>query len=506
MKRTGLLITILVIVLGLGGAYVAGSFILPNAIKLSYQNENCEQTLSLVARYTSLYSVFAVDKSIQDLAKECALYVLATESEEKQAWIDTYNAYQSYKQNYPQGILAHEADERSALALTGWIQDDMAAKKYGDALKNAILIQKSFGTTEAATHTNDTVAQVYAAWAKNLQKTGHFTEAEKTVKEFKGWAQSIKNEKYTQAAELELAQTYLAWGQTVQGQKQFEDAKLKFELAISTDPHPSAKSGPAVHAKAALPKLYAEWGDALISSDDFTDAMDRYQTSISLAEPDEQLIVKEKIFAAYLQWALSISNSGDFLGALKKVDDVEKNAGTTNENKKAIADAKAQIYLAFSQSTGPQAKQAMQDAAQAICDNRKPSLPIFGTDSDKVQAVLYGLKGSLSEATTAKTPGSMHYVVCVEEKPKIIETKTFNHTLTNYTLTREVYEWHITLWDMTKNTVITTTKISGGMPSAIPEFQGDTYVNLLSGQQPTHIYGSSPILSDLEDWLLTIIK
>lgn len=504
MKKASLLI--IIPLLGLTGLYITGNFILPGTITSSYKDKNCNQALSRSAIYIWMYSAFASDQSIQDLTKECTTYMLAIKSEEKRAWADAYDAYETYKQAYPHGTLIDEANKRSVLALASSVQDDITSQKYDVALKNALLLQKnSITNPQTADEANRFIFRIYSSWIKDLRKSGNFAEAESKTKSFDGWAQNIKSKKYAQYAQLELAQTYLAWSLSMQSQKQFESAKAKLTLTISTDPKPLAKSGPAALAKAAEALLYAEWGDALLASGKSKDAIKHYQTSLALAtEPDEQVKVKEKITTSSLQLAVNTSDEGNFLGALKEVDEIEKNATVTNENKKAIADTRDQIYLAFSLSSGQQALDAIQDATQAICDDRKPNLPIFGINKEDIKAVLYGLPGgSLAKDISAKTPGSLHYILCVQEEFTVVESKIFKF---EYVITRELCHWHLTLWDVTQTIVVATTTLDGEMPGPMPEYTNENSRAFHFGTIPSHVYGPAPHLSDLENWLRANIK
>lgn len=497
-----IIIAIAVIIIILLGVYLAGNFVLPGSIKSNYQSKNCEQVLSLGNVYASVYPAFLADKSIPDLTKECALYSFALENEQKKVWQDAFNGYKTYKQNYPKGLFVNEADEHSALILTNWAKDDLAAKKYNNALDNINLVIQNYSNTKAASEASELTSDVYTTWAKDQRESSDFAGAESTLKTFSTWAAGAKKTEYVKSAGRELASTYLAWGLAFQSQKQFDDARTKLELAISTDPEPLAKTGPAMQAKAAKAKLYTEWGDTLLDKDDFAGALDRYQTVISLSEEKDQSVAKDRLAEVHLKWAANLSSTEDFLGALKKVDDASQSAATDTE-KKTVETAKTGIYAAFSKSTGKQAVAAMKDAAKEVCEkNKKPTLPIFGLDKEHVLAGIYGVDDQLPESVAAKTPATMHYIACIDMHTDTIQTMMFLWAK----FVREKYTWNVTLRPVADPTTTSTTKIEGGIPPALPQITRANYLSYLLGSSFYRSRGSNPDAVTLANWMLTIMK
>jgi tetratricopeptide (TPR) repeat protein len=419
-----MIVAIVIVLIALPGIYFAGNFILANAIKSSYQSKNCEQMLSLDDFYISAYPASIADQSITGMVNECALYALAVETEGKKTatWQGVYNVYRAYIYHYPKGFFVSDAQEHGALALAALAKEQLAAKKYTEALATINTIQQSFGKTNAAkeapnltpeiylacaedqlaarkytdaigninlalqspgrasasNEATSLMSEVYTTWAKGQRDSGDFAGAETTLKTFKTWAEGAKKTDAVKSAQGELAQTYLAWGLDFQTKKQFEDAKAKFDQAISTDPDPAASDGPAVQTKAAQIEMYIAWGDSLIEKSDFTGTLDRYQMVVSLAGIKDQPAAKDRIADIYLKWAVKLSGSEDFLGALKTVEQAKAMAVTDSAKKRAET-AQADIYQAFSQSTGQQAQQAIADATDKFCKlKEQPALPIFG--------------------------------------------------------------------------------------------------------------------------------
>ncbi len=495
-------IIVAVLLILLLGVYLAGNIILPGSIKSSYQSKNCEQVLSLDGIYASAYPAFMTDKSVADLTKECALYLVAVENEQNKAWQSAYSAYQTYKQTYSNGLFAIEADEHSAQILIITAKDQLAAKQYADAIGNINLVLKNHGSTSAASEAKSLMSDVYIAWAKDQRASSDFSGAEATLKTFSAWASDIKNTETLKVAQRELAQTYLAWGLALQEQQQFEDARTKLELVISTDPEPLAKTGPAMQAKAAKIALYTGWGDALMAKDDFAGALDRYQTVIALSEEPDKPTAKDHIADVYLKWATKLRSTEDFLGATDKIEDAAKNAGT-DAGKKSVESAQTDVYTAFSNSTGKQAVQAMKDAIKDVCNkNKKPTLPIFGLDKEHIQAGIYGVDDKLPANVAATTPGALHYVACIEMNTETVQTKTFFWAK----FVAEKYVWNVTLRKVTDPESITTTSIAGGTPPPLPEITRANYMAYLLGSSLYRSRGSNPDPVALANWMLTVMK
>jgi len=497
-----IILAIIAVFVVLAGIYIAVNLILPSSIKSSYQSKNCEQVISLDSLYTSIYPAFMIDQTTGGLTSECALYLLAVENEEKKAWKDAYNTYQVYTKNYPKGLFENEVQEHSAVVLTAWAKDQLAAGEYRDAITNINTVLQNFGTTEAVEDATALMSEIYTTWAKEKRASSDFAGAEETLKTFKAWAESVQDAEGAQSAQRELADTYLAWGLAFQGQKQFEEAREKLELAISTDPEPLAEAGPAVRAKAAQAALYTAWGDTLVEKKDFTGAIDRYQQAVSFSDEEVQPAAKNKVASAYLGWASSLSDSEDFLGALKKIEEAGKNA-TTDNGKASIETAKADTYSAFSKSSGAQARQAMKDAVKNVCDKKKkPDLPIFALDKEHILAALYGVEDKLPERVAAKTPAELHYVACVELTTETLQKTTFLWA----TFVREKYTWNVSLRPINTGQESTKKSIEGGEPPPLPQLTRSNFLDYLFGGTFYRSRGSNPDAVTLANWLVTVMK
>jgi tetratricopeptide (TPR) repeat protein len=540
-----LVLGIVGVVILLGGAYAAGGFILPAAIQSGYQGKNCDSVLQLGGLYARFYPA---NTETSKLVSECALYTLAVHQEEQKAWQEAYNSYKVYLGTYPNGIFVREAREHSALALMGLAEMQQEQKKYTEALGTLNMVMQAYTDTPSAAQSAVRIGETYLAWGTDLRATKDFSGAEKVLKEFKNWAQdhnqaeSVKAAKDALAqtyqawgtdlrtagdfagaentftrlqnwaqdnqladsvktAKHELAQTYLAWAVGLQSQKKFPEAQARLEQVIATDPESQAAAGPAAQAKAALPALHTEWGNTLIAQNDFAGGIDQLKNALKLTEAKDQPAAKEVVVKAYLQWAASLVKAEDYLLALDKIKLAEGDPGT-EAAKKDLETARADTYLAFSNSAGRQAQQAMRDAVKALCEkNKKPDLPIFGLDKTNIRAGLFGVDAKLPENVAATTPGALHYVACIEAVLKPVETRTFYWAV----LVREKTDWNVTLRAMDTATNKATTVLEGGTPPPLPQITRANYISILTSPYQ-HFPGSLPDVVDLANWLLTFLK
>lgn len=512
-KRYITLLTLIVLVVGVVVLavllYIGGNFALPAIIKTNYQSKNCELVLSLNNTYTSIYPAVMVDQSIPAQVKECALYLVAGDDEKQQSWQDAYNAYKSYADLYPAGLFSVEARNHSAAVLLGWSKALLAQKKYQEAVGKLEQLSKDYANTPADAETAAQMTQTYIAWAVGLRDSSDFAGAEATIKAFEGWAQNAKLGEATKSAQHELAQTYLSWGLALQAQKQFDDAKAKLDLAISADPQPLATDGPAAQAKAAQVKLYTEWGDDFLGKKDFTNAINRYQAAIPLALPQDQPAAKDVVANAYLAWAASLRGSEDFLGALQQIEAARKNTGSA-AGTKSVDTANSDTYLAFSKSSGTQAVKAMKDAIKAVCAGTKPDLPIFGLDQHNILAAASGIDHPLPDNVLAKTPGTLHYVACIDPEAVQVEKKDIpvwtGSGFATGKMVREKEVWHVSLVRVTDATLVQKADFEGGPPPAMPSLVRSNFISIVTGGMYQRYKGTDPDAVQLANWMLGIMK
>lgn len=505
-RRKAALIIIVAVVISLL-IYGSGVIALPLSILSSYQSKNCESMLSLHSLYTALYPAFMEDQTLSDPVMECAVYTLANIEEGKEDWAGSYNAYKVYASTYPNGLLMEDVRQHAASVLTNLTKEQISEKKFTDALANLNLILVNYGDTDSSQVVLDLFPQLYETWGDDLRNVGKFEEAFGVYSNYHIWAENHQKTEHSKLAQKEIAQTYLDWGLQLQSQKNFQEAEAKFESAKSAD------STLAVQIKANEEKLHSTWGDFLIEQKDFAGAMEHYSLAAKLVEESDPIAAKDVIANGYIQWAGGLSAEEDFIGALVLLDFAQENAASDSV-KKSVDEARTGIYLAFSKSDGEQAKKAMRDAAAIVCKYHSvPIFPIFGVDNNAVLAGMYGVEGTLPSQLAATTPGSLHFVACVEEEAKVIESAInsigsflFDPNPPYYTVkvqfNRLQYIWSVTLFEVSTGDEIGKTIIEGGDPPPLPT----TPYGIYNGAKSPKYFGIKPDLAELADWLAESLK
>jgi tetratricopeptide (TPR) repeat protein len=499
-------ISILVLLLPLF-LYGSGLFVLPTVILSNHQSKNCQSVLSLKGLYSSIYPGFMQDRSLDDYVRECALYTLAVQNEEQKNWRDSYNDYAVYMKIYPAGLFSGEAHEHSAVVIGELAKEEIGQKRYSEALTNLNLILNDYSDTSTATDAERLVSDLYLAWGVELREAGDFLGSKQVLSEFITLLQNATHVENVKSAQRELALTYMMWGMKLQEQKQFDEAKAKFDLAVSTDPDS------AVQIQANQEKFYSEWGDYFVGQGEFAEAMDHYGTAAGLAEKRDPAAAKDIMANAYVHWAEGLSSAEDFIGALVLLDFAEMNAAT-DSTKEMVVDARQDVYLAFSESSGEQAVKALKDVIVIVCEHHiQPQLPIFGLDSDSVLAGVYGINVELPENIAATTPGSLHFVACIGEDTKVVGSAVhavgsfvFNpgapYSLVQVKYERHQYIWTVSLRKADTGEEFAVTLIEGGEPPSLPS----TTQQIYEGATNPLYFGPKPDVADLADWLLTVIR
>ncbi|MCI0554806.1 MAG: hypothetical protein L0287_27985 [Anaerolineae bacterium] len=492
-------VTILLLVYG------AGIIVLPITILSAYQSKSCNFAFSLNGVYTSIYPAFIQDRTLTSPIKECEAYMLATSNEEKESWRDAYDSYQAYSNTYPNGLYAAEAHERSAVVLMALARNQVEQNKYDEAVENLNLIFSNYSDTSVADEALNLTPSTYTAWGTGLRESMDFESAEQVFNDFKTWSQNNQETGFATKAQSELAQTYLTWGLNFQSQKQFEPALAKLDMAISTDPDPASASGSATQAKAGQISTYIEWGNTFVEQKEFTAAIEKFERAVSLAGGNNADNAKDALTDGHIQWASALSKDEDFLGALEQLE-VAKGTAATEAMKQTLDVTFGEVYLAFSNSSGEQARRAMKEAYIKVCDrHKKPDLPIFGLNQDSVRVGIYGVDAHLPENFAATTPGEMHYIACVEEGNNIVETRSqkviVQRTSWGYYYRfvdqfRAELLWNIRLRKTDTAESVSQMTFTGGKP---PPFQE-------TANPGGYFYGPPPEINAIAEWLKSVMK
>jgi Tfp pilus assembly protein PilF len=480
--------------------YGAGMIGLPVLILAKYQSKNCDSALTWDKIYTGLYPNVIEDQTLLAPVQECKDYGLAASQEAAQSWKKAYDAYQAYSSTYPNGLFVTEAHEHNATALLHLAQDQIEQENYEQALANLNLIVASYSDTAVITDAWQLFPSVYTPWGVGLREAQDFAKSEQILHDFKFWSLTNQQTDSATTAQRELAQTYLAWGLDLQSQTQFENAIAKFELAASADPQ--AQFDSAAKVKAGQSSAYIDWGNQLLRQEQFPAAMEKFELAVTKSEGTNDDNAKDALAKGQIQWAHNLSAAEDFQGALEHLESA-KQAAATEAMKKSVEAALQDTYLAFSKSSGPQARRLMKEVLKTVCEDQDaPELPIFGLNKESVRFAIYGVDDKLPENLAAKTPGEMHYIACVTTDNQTIETRLHKNIVLQfgrvqyYVLVEQfrvqvIWDVHLLKTDASKSVAEETFK--GRIPPPFAETGGD------------YFYGPTP-MEEFTSWLQSVLQ
>ena len=488
-------------VTGLLLVYGLGMIVLPMTILYSYQNKNCDIVFSLNSGYTNLYPGFIQDETILRPVSECSAYTSATSHKGAGNWQVAYDSYQAYSNTYPNGLYVAEAHEQSAVVLMSLTKDQIEQKQYDQALVNLNLIVSDHSDTGMSAEAWTLFPSAYTSWGTGLRKSADFERAEQVFNEFKTWSQNNQKAELEADAQSELTQTYLAWGRALQSQKQFEGALSKLDLAEVASQKSQTDS--MSELMAGQRSIYIEWGNDLLEQGKFSVAIEKFGIAVSKSDSNEDG-AKDALANGYIKWASKLSADEDFLADLEQLE-FAKETASSEAIKQSVETTFGETYLAFSNSTGTQARVAMKEALATVCQkHKKPTLPIFGLNKDLIRVGLSGVDAQLPENLVPRTPGELHYIACIEEEKHTVSTRD-RMALVLRTPHRNYYKWIMQfrvqlLWNINLQKTETAESVAeksftGKMP---PPFPDTVEVAYISGPPPT--------IEELTGWLESVIR
>jgi len=493
-------LTVMVLLLVYGAGFIG----FPVAILTNVRNRNCDAVLSWNRVYSSIYPSGIQDQTLSAPVGECAAYVSAVSKEEDSKWQEAFDAYQGYSNTYPGGMFSKETHEHAAQMLMKIIDDQIDAEKYGDVITNLNRIVSEYSDTSSASEAWTLFPTIYTSWGTDLRDAGSFDVSERIFHDFETWIQTNQKTDLQVEAQRGLAQTFLAWGLSLQSQKQYEDALTKFDQALAVDPQSQFES--TTQVKSAQRKVYVEWGNELLAQNQYDTAVAKFQLAFSHADGKNDDGAADALSNGHIQWANDLSGKEDFLAALEHLKTAKETA-LSDDMKKSVDAAFGDTYLAFSKSSGPQARRAMRDALMTVCEKHKaPDLPIFGLNKEVIRFGVFGFEEKLPENVTAKTPGEMHYVACVEVQR---ETIASNDIARYYRLlggdqvyvTFKFYRYRVQV-----NWNISLRKSNTGEEVAARLFKGALPPNFPKEWVEATYEGAPPTMDTILEWLQSVIK
>lgn len=483
--------------------YGAGIIAFPITIQAYHHDKNCGPVLALNRVYTGLYPGFMEDQALPDVVGQCEAYTLARANTEQGHWQEAYDACQAYSTQYPDGLYAREVHEDSANALLNIARDETEHKKYEEALVDLSLIVSGYSDTNVSAEAWTLIPSTYLQWGAGLRTSEDFETSERVFNDLRAWSQNNQKPDIERESQGELARTYIDWGQALLTQKEFEAGLSRFDLAISTAPDLVES---VAEARSGQRKTYIEWGNDLLAQGNYPLAVEKFEQAVSRTDGDNADGASDSLANGHIQWAAELGAGEDFFGALEHLE-IAQQAARTEDMTLAIETALQETYVAFSKSTGRQTKQVVRDTLVSVCEeNDAPEFPIFGLEKDSVRVGLSGVETQWPEELTARTPGEMRYVACVQVERRVLDvegnyarvkTPSGVYVIPLNRVSRIQVFWTITVRESATGKILGTETFAGGPPPPLPRGRviGDS-----------DLEGAPPSLEAVTKWLLSVIK
>ena len=482
-------------------AYYITGFVLVRQVENNFAEHHCAYVLdnspSLEKYYPEKIAPFM--EQIPAMEKECQVYFVNAESlQDEGLWEAAYKGYLAYMQQYPEGEFLQDAQEAAGETLYSWALKNEAANAFEDAEKHLLSLVDEDASSAAAQKAAAYLPNMYLHWAQYLDKEKEFYKAEEKLLHL---AKEYPTSDANSMGKASLAGVYLHWAQDLHARKSYKLAEAIYQKAEKADPDPGAVNGPASEAEAGLNRLYREWGQQLVTTKAFEDALAKFQTLQKRLASDGQDEVKTLISNAYMRWADALQEEGSFTEALEKVQSA-KTYATDDSQKSAVEKLNSTVTSNYAQSDGKQAQAVMGDAASYICKNGAPfssSLIAFNNKDIKVFFSVSYISGSLyslPKTLNATTPASMHYVACVTRKKTLLQTCPYRTaSFKIYYVQRYRVSWDVILRDATTGEKLGQQLFNGSYPQ-LCQYR-ETFSTLLTTKTYT---GDNPVTA-VEAWI-----
>jgi hypothetical protein len=205
---------------------------------------------------------------------------------------------------------------------------------------------------------------------------------------------------------------------------------------------------------------------------------------------------KQIRFEIALKRARTALRADDFNGALGIVNGVPR-SNLSQQNQTDLGALQNEILNTYSRSSSAQALEQIVTAAAGVCQEKLPTLPIFGLDTSAFRFVVQpGFDLDLPEPFPARTPAEFHYALCIVQTSVTIETCEYQK---DYVAQRNYYIWEVSVYEL-----------ASGKPSQKSLFQGSTprdcrdAEEFEEGTKTTTIYGDPPKATEIAAWLASL--
>jgi tetratricopeptide (TPR) repeat protein len=536
-----------VVVLGLTvlciGLYFAGGYGMASMINSGHAEGNCEAAMQFSGPLEAIYPLAIAPFVEQALlnGQECLAYTQALAHENAGEYELAYEAYRDYSKAYPKGQFTELAPEKAAQNLLALGKQHFADGQYEKSVQTFNQLLREYPNGEAALAAEQDLPDVYLAWAREAWQAKDYIKAtarmEQMQKRFPksdaaasvdsllpqvylDWGQAFWHEKdyknavakiqhvkenlpqgeFGKKANELLSQIQLDWGQDLYQQKNYGEAIEHLNLAAKLSAGQDSVADTYRQAKTGLCSAHQDWAASLSGQKNFAAAVSHYQTATLHADTEaEKKEIADRVATVYLGWALDLRSKNSFLESIDKVNLAKKSSDANSITSQANKTYQDTIQ-AFSQSTGTQATKEMNTAAGLVCAGKTVTLPIFALNPDEKR---FFSATVLPTDLVAKTPGSMHYVVCVTSTNRKIQTCPYRNTVTRiaYYVERYVVDWQVKVLDVMTGTVLAQNTFTGAYPKLCPYTESNTGWDFQNKKQ---YYGQKPDIKVLHDWLLRL--
>jgi tetratricopeptide (TPR) repeat protein len=522
---------VLVLLLGL---YIVGGYGMARGIIRGYEDGNCQPAVQLGQYLERFYPQAIAPFAEQALlnSEECLLYTQASVHEDAGEYELACQAYEAYVKAYPDGKFAEQAAENAAQNLLMWGENLFEDGQTQKAIQAFERLLEIYPESEAAETATQALPEAYLAWAREAWQVGNYPEAiqrmlflheqhpqspegiktETLLPEiYLEWANELWQEKdyeeaiaklqhvkgayptsgYLNTANEVLSEIYLEWGQELHEEKDYGNAVEKLNMAARLVS--ASNKDLANEIQECLCSAHKDWAVALLTLKNFSGAISHYKTAGTHASTSaEKSNISEAVASTYLDWAQDLIRRNSFHEALEKIELARKASKVT------VIEARSnQTYddtvQAFSKSSGAQAKKEMETVVPLICSGKTVSLPIFALNPDEKKFFsAINLPGELQ----AKTPETLHYVVCRSVSERKIQTcgpyTSSSQPWIRLYIERYVIDWKVTVFDVLTGKVLAQNTFTGASPRLC------RYTEHTSTKKLT---GDSPDIKVLHDWL-----
>ncbi len=505
------------IVAVLVGFYIYAGNYLPGSLQAAYQKKDCATVLNNHSILSQFYPFRSVQENVSVLALECALYTNAHELQEAEKWLDAYQTYKTCAETYPDGLLASDANQQAASSLLSLAGEQHEQKSYQESLDILKLLMDGYPD---ATQALDLFADVHLSWGSEYQTQANFQSAEEKFLNLKNWAEAGEHEEHVNKSRAALSNLYLTWGKSHQSADELEQAMGKYRQAVEIAPESEAAS----QARQKHIEILLLEGEEQVAAGDFQTAIETYQQGLAIENPDSIDSLNSATAQAYIAWSRQNVGTEDYYQALEKIETAAKldlPASTIQD----VESFKQEIYIAFANSSGTQAKNLMREVSRTSCKQEKKNAfpPVLGINSESALFALHGLDKALPENLIAKTPGELRYIVCVNVKSEIVESKTVYMVQWdpykkvgvkqyNETFTRTQFLWEISIFDLTTSQILVQKDIKGSEPAPLQIYNQDYFYVVYNQPRsssshpfPSSTEGNQPDINDLIKLLNEII-